>query len=495
MFTTKYTNQLSQILEDAAQTLDIPEHAFEDALLKFEDIKDHLIADDSNLRQYDIHIYPQGSFRLGTVVRPLGREGEYDIDLVCRLGIQKENTTQAELKQKVGARLKERADINEILTERRRCWMLDYPDAQDFPAFHLDVLPAIPNGTGNATAILLTDKELVRWQHSDPIEYANWFQERMAESLQLTRIALAEKKSVQVDMVEDYEVRTPLQRVVQILKRHRDVYFSTQDEIKPISIIITTLAAQAFRNEQTLAEALQGALERIPGLIERRDGEWWIQNPVNEAENFADKWNEDDNRRIAFFKWLEHLSSDVRQLLEGNSEVSASEFVTRSLGGATSVQRVVFGERTPSYLPATLTAAPLASTAHAIDPSTHFHMAIDPAARVTVSADVFLRRTSFKRLRALTKTANLAPGAWIRFRAKTNVSYAHIEWQVTNTGSVAANNNQLRGKFYQSDGASTFERWEHTDYYGTHIVEAFVIAPSGRCVARSGQILVPIRRR
>jgi len=39
-------------------------------------------------------IYPQGSFRLGTVVRPDTRTGEYDIDLVCWLLIAKETVTQ-----------------------------------------------------------------------------------------------------------------------------------------------------------------------------------------------------------------------------------------------------------------------------------------------------------------------------------------------------------------------------------------------------------------
>ena len=51
------------------------------------------------------------------------------------------------------------------------------------------------------------------------------------------------------------EKKSPLQRVVQILKRHRDLMFNG-DESKPISIIITTLAARAYNKETDVLDAL-----------------------------------------------------------------------------------------------------------------------------------------------------------------------------------------------------------------------------------------------
>ena len=47
-------------------------------------------------------VYPQGSFRLGTVVRPLGAEGQYDIDMVDRRDVDKSSISQAKLKADVG---------------------------------------------------------------------------------------------------------------------------------------------------------------------------------------------------------------------------------------------------------------------------------------------------------------------------------------------------------------------------------------------------------
>ena len=111
---------------------------------------------------------------------------EFDIDLVCRLNIAKESTTQKELKDRVGDRLKADGELKSILKERRRCWQLLYGER-----FHLDVLPAIPDAERPGTSILLTDRELVRWQFSNPIGYADWFYARMGPQVAELREAMA----------------------------------------------------------------------------------------------------------------------------------------------------------------------------------------------------------------------------------------------------------------------------------------------------------------
>ncbi len=220
--------KLTSILQTTAEVLDIPDHVYEDATLKYEDVGEHLSVDDSELCQYKPQIYPQGSFRLGTVVRPIGREDEYDIDLVCQLDIPKENITQKDLKDKVGRQLKAREDLGKIIEPSRRCWTLNYPAEAGMPNFHMDVLPSIPNQERPPTGILLTDTELTRWQKSNPIAYADWFRKRMEDIFKARKAALAESMRASVEEVPDWRVKTPLQRAVQILKRHRDIYWRFQ---------------------------------------------------------------------------------------------------------------------------------------------------------------------------------------------------------------------------------------------------------------------------
>lgn len=58
----------------------------------------------NNIKQYDVKIFPQGSFRLGTVIKPISDKDEYDIDLVVT--IDNKFTNAKELKNIVGDVLK-----------------------------------------------------------------------------------------------------------------------------------------------------------------------------------------------------------------------------------------------------------------------------------------------------------------------------------------------------------------------------------------------------
>ena len=75
---------ISSVLNSRAEDLDIPESKYLEAKSRYEAVGKWLGQEGTDLSKYDIEIYPQGSFRLGTVVKPIGRD-EYDIDLVCFL--------------------------------------------------------------------------------------------------------------------------------------------------------------------------------------------------------------------------------------------------------------------------------------------------------------------------------------------------------------------------------------------------------------------------
>lgn len=99
------------------------------------------------------------------------------------------------------------------------------------------------------------------------------------------------------------EVRTTLQRLVQVLKWHCMLRFIRDPDNRPPSILITTLAARAYRGEADLFTATRNALAGMGERIEDRHGIWWVPNPAHEEENFADKWNEYPERREAFVAW------------------------------------------------------------------------------------------------------------------------------------------------------------------------------------------------
>jgi hypothetical protein len=317
---------LSMLLDGAVEVLDISPDLYGDAVKRYEEVGDWL-AEHGNP---GLKIYPQGSFRLGTVVRPNRTTGEYDIDLVCLLPLQRQSITQELLKQRVGDQLaaylrwKQEQGHRDGPTEliaRRRCWTLVYP------GFHLDVLPSIPDEEHLPTGILLTDKELREWQHSNPIGYAEWFRRRS----ELARVIL-EKRHANVAGVPDWQFRMPLQRVVQILKWHCMIMFKDDLDNRPPSILITTLAGRAYAGQEDLFTATRSVLEGMPNFIEDRRGEWWVANPAHEGENFTDKWNEYPERRKAFHAWLDEITTTMSELaqLQGKGAQAVFERIVKS---------------------------------------------------------------------------------------------------------------------------------------------------------------------
>jgi len=329
MLTTDPDQQLDELLGASIAAFDIPDEIYERAVKRYRDVGAWL-TDYWEESRPDGEVYPQGSFRLGTVVQPIHQDGEYDIDLVCRRDILKESTTQAALKEDVGRALSlyvgSGREGQPALSEGNRCWTLDYPTEP----FHLDVLPSLPDPEAAPNGIILTDRELREWQHSNPVDYASWFQQRMREEFIQLREALA--KRMDIDDVPEWQVRTTLQRTVQALKRHRDMYFAEMPDDRPASIIITTLAALAYTGGGRLHRVLLDVTSKMPGLVERRNGAYWVPNPVQPEENFADRWHSHPGRARRFFGWIEAARSDFAAIGEERGVDRILERVARMLG-------------------------------------------------------------------------------------------------------------------------------------------------------------------
>lgn len=163
--------ELSQLLLDLAEELDVPPSKYEEAADHYTSVGDWLNAEGSELAAYGPVIYSQGSFGLGTAVKPLGT-GDYDVDAVCLLEMPPAGLNQQQLKAMVGDRLKANNTYKRLLEpEGRRCWTLKYADAS---RFHLDVLPAIPHrGLDHQEAIHITDNQEppTFWGDSNPKGY------------------------------------------------------------------------------------------------------------------------------------------------------------------------------------------------------------------------------------------------------------------------------------------------------------------------------------
>lgn len=325
--------QYSEIFEELARLLDVTDTEFEIITKSYQAVGHYLAEGTSPLQAYNPSIHPQGSFMLGTVVRPISDDSDLDIDLVCELSNKPADWTQYDLKQAVGDRLKSSDLYREKLDdEGKRCWTLLYGDNK----YHLDVLPSLvcdnyrevvtryfSEGSGQNPedlAIHITDNTLEdyktetnadKWMISNPFGYAQWFLASAKRAYSEQRTFACESK---IDPVPKYsKQKYVLQRVVQLLKRHRDKYFDERED-KPISIIVTTLATKAYNNERNLFKALRHIAKTMEDNVEDRGGIKWVPNPVNPTENFADRWPDNQALQNNFYEWTNKLQKDINRL-------------------------------------------------------------------------------------------------------------------------------------------------------------------------------------
>lgn len=109
--------------------------------------------------------------------------------------------------------------------------------------------------------------------------------------------------------------------------------FRNDTEDKPISIIITTLAARAYKGENDLLDGLVNVVDNLERSITKgKNGEDVVSNPVNPEENFADKWPAHPKRRENFYKWLAAVKKDVHEILDGVNKIQIQDTMSRVFG-------------------------------------------------------------------------------------------------------------------------------------------------------------------
>lgn len=469
-------------LPGVASDLDIPVQVFEEAVRAYDLLGEWLREDSVARYNADSELYPQGSARLGTVVRPIGRD-DYDIDTVYRRDIKKSSTTQDTLFRELGEQLQAFIDNYPgdgpppTLDAKPRCWTLSYAGG-----FHLDVLPAIPDGDAahhnvrnHDDGIFITDRALRNWLPSNPRGYAAWFEERMGAEYTTLLLEEARKANVDVEDVPRHRVKTTLQRVVQILKRHRDVMFKTNPDDKPVSILITTLAALAHRGEGSVEEALAWIAVNMRQHIEKEDGEWTVSNPVRPDENFANKWNTNEARRDAFFDWL-GVVEGVFGGLRSSSDVSDIVESLRSTRGSLPI------------------ASGTTSAAVAVPAAHREALRWEDRSRVGTVRLRCQRRTPSGD-RSWIDSGTLSPkNSTLHFVADTDIAGSFdVYWQVVNTGLEASSCGGLRGEIFEAAtaGVGGLRQKESTLYAGRHWIECFLVR-DGVCVGRSREFFVNI---
>jgi hypothetical protein len=286
---------LDSLLFEVCENLQLSPTQHQKAVDRYSAIARTLDGPNSPFNQIESNLYPQGSMRLGTTVKPI--DGPHDLDFVCEFNVSHTSVNPMVLLNAMYKVFEDHGVYGGMVELKKRCVRIVYKDD-----FYLDILPACRDYSNGGTCIQVPDRELRNWTPSNPIAYAIWFQNAtrriLVQKPASPSLAMDKAASVQpIPTLEAAEEKTVLQLVVQLLKRWRDMHYA-DSAFPPISIVLTTLAADLYRGEALLSH---GLLLVLDGIVERLDAaraggqRLRVPNPVHSLEDFSERWN--DNLR------------------------------------------------------------------------------------------------------------------------------------------------------------------------------------------------------
>lgn len=316
-------HQLDELFQSICEELQISKSQYDQAETSYNAVANWLSDDEERFPDIDIDIYPQGSLKIGTTVHPILNQ-EFDLDFVCELNLDWEKyDNPVEVLDLIEERLLEHDVYAPMVERKNRCIRLNYKRN-----FHMDILPACPVKEDSNGCVKVPDRQLADWKDSNPKGYANWFEETAKDYDVSFNNQILMEKSAEIEKmpgVEPIQIKPPLKRAVQLMKRHRDIYFEENPKKAPISIVLTTLAGEFYGNQSSVNDAIEGILDGI--LNAAQAGKITVYNPQNELEVLSERWNEKPELYDSFLifirdfreKWTE--ISDAKE--EGFIEVAS----------------------------------------------------------------------------------------------------------------------------------------------------------------------------
>lgn len=349
---------LISVLERILVECDLPPDLYSRALDHYKEKTDYLKTCPV-LCDYEVTLKPQGSTSTGTTVPPpTKRKGDFDVDLLIAIEANCSRFSPRNLHREIGAHL--RRAYGKDLSKLRLGWQLN--DAFEH-RMHFDVVPAVRSHHATHGDILsATVWEENTWKETNPESYTARFNE-LAEKVPIFEsqlIACANSaqpmlnKRAHVPKVQQMpafnQFKKLLQRIVQLTKRHRDMWFlrcpDNGLDRKPASIVVTTILWYAYeryvidRLFPTVTNVLQimaAALtdEHILLRIPNRNGfEYRLPNPTLTDENLIGKWNKAENKRAVteYFEWAKSYQIFIAALVKAEGRHILNRRLTEGLG-------------------------------------------------------------------------------------------------------------------------------------------------------------------
>lgn len=317
-FTQDFATQLDGLLILICEELQLTEARYRQAEERYRAVNKYLEAERSPFYAFQPEIYPQGSMALNTTVKPI--DGQHDLDFVLQLAVSHDHVDPIKLLKSLHLYLLESDIYGPMTSLKNRCVRVEYSNE-----FYMDILIGCKNFALGGTCIKVPDRKRSGWKDSNPRGYIKWFKEDRS-SLYLAERMIALERAEPIPNQQSVPEKNPLQLAVQLLKRERDIRYGASP-LAPISIVLTTLAADTYAGEQSVSKALTRILNGISEEIARADSRsdrLRVHNPSNLAEDLSERWDENPKAYWAFREGMIDLQQKWSAILNKKGDVSAA---------------------------------------------------------------------------------------------------------------------------------------------------------------------------
>jgi len=316
-------SQIVQMLDAMCQAIEPTETQYNDAAERYKTIGEFLAEESSPLHCFEPIVYPQGSMRIRAAIRPAHGK-EFDVDLVCEFK-KMPHSDPKQVKKLIWDRFHNSDRYRHMAVEKNRCVELQYVGD-----FHMDVMPCVPHQLSwiKEGSIWVPDKKLDDWKPSNPLGFARFVETAAAKSpkhvIALANTIEAKAASVEPLPAEQSFTKPALIRIIQILKRHRDQFFQNNHDMSPLSVIITTLTTHAYArsvSQNSFESVYDLMLEVVSGMtgfinVNQQTAHFFVANPSQPDENFAEKWHSNPDLAKWFFAWHRKATTEIKALAE-----------------------------------------------------------------------------------------------------------------------------------------------------------------------------------
>lgn len=380
---------------------------------------------------YSISTWLQGSYKYGTLIKPVHQSEEYDVDLGVYFEWGKGEDiepTAGQLRHWVQQELIEygdqRAEVLRVAEPaKERCSRATYEHHFhiDTPVYHLN------SDTDRRRLACLTRG----WEASDPKAFYKWFR----------------------DAHTGYE-REQVRRLIRYLKAWAALSFDDIPESRPTSIFLTVLATEAYPDIGFALllgvaddDALISIIKTMRGRLNR---DRRVQNPATKVEEDLNRMS--DEAWAAFLPQLDSLLDVAERAAEATDEGAAA---------------LIWSEAFSFLMP-----LPSVDEVDLVDERTSRALMQVPDIDIAVYAGSGANRRFVANHR--NQVAGVAKGCTLVFTiANPHVvpQFATVEWTVRNKGVEADASSDLG---HRKMGMRLLQAEERTSYLGTHHMDCIV---------------------